>query len=451
MYESEKTEFKLILTDDIYKEIIAFANTFGGVIYIGMDDNGKVVGIENVDDTYTRLTNGVRDAISPDITMFIEYELLDNKVIKINVLEGMSKPYYLKSKGIKPNGVYVRQGASKAPATQDMIRKMIKLSDGDNFESSRSIIQELSFNECIRAFKENNVEFSKDKYLNLGIYNVNNTEYTNLALVLSDQCPYSVKVGVFGDDNNTVFKDRKEFNGSIFRQLEETCAYLQLCNRTVAKFEGIKRIDYSDYPEVVLREALLNSLVHRDYQYSGSIIININKRFIEFISIGGLMPGLTKSDICNGISLPRNKKLAEIFYRLKLIESYGTGIRKIFSFYKDCPIKPQIETTDNTFKLVIPNLNEIEEVNNNYNNGYTYNNTFNNNTIVKENSINYNVTPQMREILDYLQENGEMSMEDIQDLLEIKRTRAYTISKSMVDSGMISTKGRGESRRFFIK
>lgn len=104
--ESENIEFKAKLTDEIYKEVIAFANTDGGVIYIGVDDNGNVVGIDNVDDTYTRITNGIRDAIQPDVTMFVKYKLEDNRVVKITVGEGSYKPYYLKSKGLKPNGVY---------------------------------------------------------------------------------------------------------------------------------------------------------------------------------------------------------------------------------------------------------------------------------------------------------------------------------------------------------
>lgn len=98
-YESERIEYKSQMVDDIYKEVIAYANTNGGVIYIGIDDNGNVTGISNVDDTYTRLTNGIRDAIAPDVTMFVRYILENNKVIRIEVGEGSYKPYYLKSKG----------------------------------------------------------------------------------------------------------------------------------------------------------------------------------------------------------------------------------------------------------------------------------------------------------------------------------------------------------------
>ncbi len=136
---------------------------------------------------------------------------------------------------------------------------------------------------------------------------------------------YSIKVAVFGDDENTTFKDNREFKGSIFKQIDEAFRYIMLSNCTSSVFKGLERIDKSDYPEAALREALLNSVVHRDYSYSGSIIININNKQMEFVSIGGLLPGLTADDIRSGISQPRNKNLAEVFHRLKLIESYGNA------------------------------------------------------------------------------------------------------------------------------
>ena len=186
-YESERIEYKSQMIDDIYKEVIAFANTDGGVIYLGIDDKGNLVGIDNVDETYTRLTNGIRDAIVPDVTMFVRYVLQDNKVIQIEVGEGSYKPYYLKSKGMKPAGVYVRQGASSVQASPDQIRRMIKDSDGDVFEEMRSFAQELSFEEAERTFKRYQVDFSEEKYIALGLRNIHDDQYTNLAMLLSDQ------------------------------------------------------------------------------------------------------------------------------------------------------------------------------------------------------------------------------------------------------------------------
>ncbi|MFR2042711.1 MAG: RNA-binding domain-containing protein [Oscillospiraceae bacterium] len=327
-YESERIEYKSQMIDDIYKEVIAFANTDGGVIYLGIDDKGNQIGIDNVDETYTRLTNGIRDAIAPDVTMFVRYVLQDNKVIRIEVGEGSYKPYYLKSKGMKPTGVYVRQGTSSVQASPEQIRQMIKESDGDTYEDSRSLEQELTFGAAKTAFQRYGVEFSVEKYRALGI--TQNDVYTNLALLLSDQCHHTIKVAVFKDEFCTEFRDSKEFGGSVFKQLDDAINYLALCNKTVSTIKGVVRTDKQDYPEEAIREALLNALVHRDYGFSGSIIINVNDRKMEFISLGGLLPGLSTEDIRIGVSQPRNKKLAEIFHRLRLIESYGTGIRPHF-------------------------------------------------------------------------------------------------------------------------
>ena len=436
-YESERIEYKSQMIDDIYKEVIAFANTDGGVIYIGIDDKGNLTGIDNVDETYTRPTNGIRDAIAPDVTMFVRYVLQDNKVIQIEVGEGSYKPYYLKSKGMKPNGIYVRQGASSVQASPAQIRKMIKDSDGDVFEEMRAPQQELSFEEAERTFMRYKVDFSEEKYIVLGLRNIHDDQYTNLAMLLSDQCQHTTKIAVFGDEANITFKDAKEFGGSIFKQLDDSYTYLTLCNRTAATFKGLERVELSDYPEDALREALLNALVHRDYSYSGSIIINVNDSCIEFISIGGLLPGLSADDIRNGISQPRNRKLAEIFHRLRLIESYGTGIRKIYALYKDCAVQPRIEVTTNTFKLVLPNMNASGSVAESASE-----------TVEKAPVV---ITPQMKTVMDYLAEYGEMTDEDMRELLNIKKTRAYLLARQMNETGLIEIIGRGAAKKYKLK
>lgn len=428
-FEAENIEFKLQVTDEIYKEVIAFANTDGGTIYIGIDDNGNAVGIDNVDETYTRITNGIRDAIQPDVTMFIKYTLQDNKVVKISVGEGSYKPYYLKSKGLKPSGVYIRQGASSAQASPEQIRQMIKESDGDNFEDDRCIEQELTFDAAKVAFKRYGIEFSAEKYRALGI--IQNDMFTNLALLLSDQCLHTTKIAVFKDEFCTEFRDSKEFGGSVLKQFEDSVNYLALCNKTTSTITGVVRIDKQDYPEEAIREALLNALVHRDYSFSGSIIINVNESKMEFISLGGLLPGLSPDDIRIGVSQPRNKKLAEVFHRLRLIESYGTGIRRIFKLYENFPAQPTIEVTANAFKIVLPNMNS--------NNAKETINTA------------FAITPQMQTVLDFIEENGQITDSEVQELLDIKNTRAYTLMKQMEKDGLIVIVGRGSSKKYLKK
>ncbi len=429
-FETENIEFKSQFTEEIYKEVIAFANTDGGIVYVGIDNDGNAIGLTDVDNEYTRITNGIRDAIIPDVTMFVRFTVQENKVVRITVSEGSNKPYYLKGKGLKPSGVYVRQGTSSVPASPEQIRQMIKDSDGDTFEEIRSLEQDLTFDAAEIAFQRYGVEFGTSKYRALGITQKNDDIFTNLALLLSDQCAHTTKIAVFSDDARTVFRDSKEFGGSIFKQFEDAVNYLALCNKTSSIIKGVVRTDKQDYPEEAIREALLNAIVHRDYSFSGSVIINVTDHMMEFISLGGLLPGLSPDDIRSGISQPRNKNLAEVFHRLRLIESYGTGIRRIFNLYATCSEQPQIEVTSNTFKIVLPNMNAV---------------------LAAETENTAAVTKQMQKVLDYIKKNGQITEKEISDLLGLKKTRTFTVAKQMRDLGLIKVVGRGDSKKYMMK
>lgn len=246
--------------------------------------------------------------------------------------------------------------------------------------------------------------------------------------MFSDQCCHTTKIAVFRDDNFTEFRDSKEFGGSILKQFDDAVNYLSLCNKTVSTIKGVVRKDKKDYPDEAIREALLNALVHRDYSFAGSIIINISDKKMEFISIGGLPTGLSADDIRLGISQPRNKKLAEIFHRLGLIESYGTGIRRIYKLYEDCQAQPKIETTQNVFKIVLPNMNEFSPE-------------------LREKPI----TEQMKKIIGYIDEQGGATDSEIEKLLGIKHTREYILTKEMCDLNIIVAEGRGTDKKYYNK
>jgi len=431
-YETEKLEFKENPASDIYKGVIAFANTGGGTMVIGLSKSGKATPIDDMDNAYTQITNGIRDAIAPDVTMFVKYTLEANQTIRIEVSEGAFKPYYLKAKGLKPSGVFVRQGASSVPASPEQIRQMIKTADGDLFEELRSLEQDLTFQACSQTFAAHDTAFGEDKYNTLSIRGHATGQYTNLGLLLSDQCAHTVKVAVFSDEQNTVFRDRKEFTGSVFTQMEETFAYLQLCNQNRSVIDGLTRADYWDYPKDAIREALLNALIHREYSFSGSVIINVNDTCMEFISLGGLLPGLSLEDINNGISQLRNRGLADVFHRLNYIESYGTGIRRIFALYNDCPVFPLISVTPNSFKITLPNRNTAQEKN----------------VVQAPNELA--VTKQMQTVLGYLAEHRETTDEGIQELLGIKRSRTYTLVSQMAYLGLIQVVGRGADKKYVL-
>ena len=357
-HETEKLELKVTLTKDVYKEVVAFANTEGGKLVIGINDDGEIVPLSDANGDYLSLTNGIRDNIRPDVTMFTKTTLEKDQTIHVEIEEGSYKPYYLKDKGLKPTGVYVRQGTSAAQASRDQIRQMIKDADGDIYEEMRSLNQDLTFEQCRREFEQRNLDFDENKFSSLGITTPSGNIYTNLGLLVSDQNPYTTKVAAFDDEANTIFKDRQEFSGPIFKQVDEILKYLNLHNNIRSIISGHLRYDYPEYAAEAVREALLNAVIHRDYSVSDSNQIRINQSGIKIISVGSLLPDIGKDDILNGVSRLRNKNLANLFLRLNMIEAYGTGIGRIFNFYKTSPDSPQIEIFTGSFMMTLPNLNE---------------------------------------------------------------------------------------------
>ena len=431
--ETETVELKSIVMDDIKKEIIAFANCDGGTVYVGVADDGTVLGVENADECALQISNMVRDAIKPDVTMFIHYETLacDGKaVVAVNIQRGTNRPYYLAKKGLRPEGVYVRQGYSSVPATDTAIRQMIKETDGDSFENMRSINQALTFEATKKEFEKRNVAFGQPQMQTLKIVSADGI-YTNLGLLLSEQCPHTIKAAVFEGTNQNVFKDRREFSGSLMQQLNEVYDYIDFHNQTHATFQKLLRIDTRDYPEVAVREALLNSLVHRDYSFRASTLISIYEDRIEFVSIGGLLPGLELDDLMMGVSVCRNPHLANVFYRLQLIEAYGTGMKKIIGAYADTSVQPKITTTNNAFKIILPNVNAVPKA-----------------AEAPEKAIVPAADSSEEKILRFLTEHQVITRQEAQALLGVSQSTAGRILKAMVDNGQIKQLGGSRTTRY---
>lgn len=426
LFESETIELKEIYTPDLKKEIMAFANTNGGTIYVGVQDNGEIVGLDNADFVMQQISNSLRDSIRPDVSMFTNIELLqeDNKYfVKLTVNQGTKKPYYLSDKGLKPTGVYVRSGTTSAPTSEDAIRMMIKMTDGDSFESNRSLIQELTFTSLNKEMERRNLEFSQVQMKNLGIL-TSDEIYTNMGLLVSDQCKHSIKFAVFQGSDKLVFKDRKELTGSLFDQLTDAFKTIDFYNSTKATFHDLLRTDERDYPEDAVREALLNAIVHREYSFSGSTIINLYSDRLEIISLGGLVSGLSLEAAMLGASQPRNEKLANLFYRMKLIEAYGTGISKIISCYKGLPMQPKFENVEGAFRVVLPN------------------------THAQELSVE---DEKYLPILRLFEKQKEIARSDVEEALGVGTTHAINMLKEMLEKGLIKKVGNGRLTRYVVK
>ena len=437
--ESETVELKSIVVDDIKKEIIAFANSDGGKLYIGIRDDGEVIGLDNPDGSALQISNMVRDSIKPDVTMFLHYQTVEadgKKIIEVSVQRGTDRPYYLAKKGMRPEGVYVRQGYSSVPATDAVIRRMIKETDGDRFEAMRSLEQALTFEAAEKEFGLRKIEFGPQQMHTLNLID-NDGLYSNLALLLSEQNPYTIKVAVFQGINQTIFKDRREFGGSLMKQMNDVYDYIDFHNRTRATIEKLSRIDVRDYPILAVREALLNLLVHRDYSFSACALISIYDDRMEFVSVGGLMPGIELEDVMAGLSVCRNQNLANIFYRLHLIEAYGTGLRKIMDAYEELSEKPVISVTKNSFKIILPNVNakRTTDAASMSAGGVT-------------SSPAQELDDNEQQVLNYVREHGAITRPKAENLLEVSASTASRLLRKMTKNNQLSRQGKARSIRY---
>lgn len=442
--KSETVELKETIVDDIKKEIIAFANCNGGKLYIGVRDDGTVVGLNDPDGIALQISNMVRDTIKPDVTMFIHYETLEEngkKIIVVDIQRGTDRPYYLAKKGMRPEGVYVRQGYSSVPATDTAIRSMIKETDGDRFEAMRCLNQNLTFDTLEKEFKLRHLELGRQQMRTLKMIDSDGL-YSNLALLLSDQCVHTIKAAVFQGTDQTVFKDRREFTGSLLQQMNDVYEFIDFRNQTHATIEKLLRIDTRDYPEIAVREALLNLLVHRDYSYSTSSLISIYTDRIEFVSIGGLMPGIELEDVMMGISVCRNQELANVFYRLHLIEAYGTGISKIMKAYEALEIKPTIVSTKNAFKVILPNINTKQEIQTISEKKDVFDTT----SLKAVNQINTDTDIILEEVKKY----NSITKTDVMQLLQVSASTSSRLLREMVDNNLLKRCGKARRTKYML-
>lgn len=424
--ESSTVELKRELNSDFKKEIIAFANTDGGEIFVGVNRDGTPLGVTDCEEVMEQIGNMIQDGIKPDLTAYTTIGAVEDeglKIIRVAVLRGTKRPYHLSEKGLKPSGVFVRHGVSSVPATDEAIRRMLRESDEAAFDKARCVYQELLFSYAEKYFADNNVSFNQNNKRTLGLIDTDGY-YTNAALLLSDQCEHSVKCAVYEGTGKMKFKARKEFSGSILKQMDEVYDYISMNNNLNSTFDKLKRVDHPDYPPYALREALLNAIVHRDYDYSGSTLINMFDDRMEFVSLGGLVKGITIEDIMGGVSQSRNTIIANVFYRLELIESYGAGIQKILESYENSSLKPVFHPAPASFIVTLPKRigdNGISEKDG----------------LTKEEMV-----------LNLIATKKVVSRKDVETLLSCSKFPAITILNKLLDEGKIAKTGSARAIKY---
>ena len=417
--EDVRTEFKTELKAEHMKTVVAFSNTVGGTLYIGINDDGVPIGVDDVDSVSLKAVQLLSSSIRPDVLMTsnVSHIVMDEKdVVAIDVREGTSKPYYLRDKGYRPEGVYIRMGPSSVQATEAQILKMVRESSA-TFESLVSFEQNLTFDTAEKVFAEAGVKFGRNQMTSLGL--LSGESYTNLAYLMSDQCTSGVKLAAYSNRNKREFLDRTEVHGSVLTQVQEALGFLSKYNPLRSRISGIRRTDFRAYPEHALREALTNAVVHRDYSMDADTLVSVFDDGITIASYGGLKRGLGLDDLLIGISSPRNPKLASVFYRLGFIESYGTGIPRMMDDYRNALTKPAFELTTNVFKVSLPARRPAASN-----------------------------QPLVDDVLVFASTHERFSRSELESVLDSSGSKVGAVLTSMVEEGLLEKVGGGRSTKY---
>ncbi len=339
--ETNRIENKEQLNEDFEQEVIAFLNyKEGGIIYVGVRKDGQVVGVDNLDQTQLQIKDRIKNNIQPSTLGLFDVivEKIDNQeVIKVVISSGTEKPYYLRKKGRTPEGCYLRVGSSKERMTFEMIDNMYAKRVKNTLKEIEAPRQELTFNQLKIYYEEQGLQLNENFLKNLDLL-TSEGKYNYNAFLLADENNVSIKVVKYlGTDKMDLVKNQEYGYRCIITATQRVLDRLEAENTVYAKIEykGRKEVEMID--KKALKEAVINAIVHNDYSYGNSPIIELYSDRIEITSSGGLPQELSKTDFFRGVTAPRNKELIRVFKDVDLIENIGSGILRILKAYdKNC-------------------------------------------------------------------------------------------------------------------
>ena len=339
--ETNRIENKEQLNEDFEQEVIAFLNyKEGGIIYVGINKNGQVVGVENIDLIQLQIKDRIKNNIQPStLGLFdVTVETIENKeVVKVIISSGTEKPYYLRKKGRTPEGCYIRIGSSKERMTERMIEEMFSRRIKNSLKEIDSPRQDLTFRQLKIHYEGNGMILNDNFARNLNLL-TDEGKYNYNAYLLADENDISIKlVKYLGTSKMELIENQEYGYCCLITATQRILDRLTAENTVYAKIEynGRKEVEMID--SKALKEAVINAMVHSDYTLSTTPIIELYSDRIEITSGGGLPQGLSQEEFLEGVTAPRNKELIRVFKDVDLIENIGSGVLRILDAYdKSC-------------------------------------------------------------------------------------------------------------------
>lgn len=355
--ETESIELKRVLNESFAKEVVAFLNTHDGVIYVGVADDGNVIGVNDTDKVLRSIAETINDKILPNPQEFISFyaKMIQDKVIvEVNIRKGDSL-YFVKKYGRSSTGCFKRIGTTTRGMSEEQIERLYN----ETMLLKRQIIDvpsrktNLTFSYLKMLYKEKGFSINDDTFEENNKLRTESGKYNIQGELLADENDYSIKVVVFdGEDKASNIIVRNEYGYKCLivamKNAFEYCC--DVINQTKTIFKNGYRTDIRLFDVDAFREAWFNACLHNNWIIGTPPAIYIFSNHLEIVSTGGLPPKMTKKDFFSSVSRPVNETLARIFIQLGLIENTGHGVQLIVKKYS----RDIFEFLDSAIKVNIP-------------------------------------------------------------------------------------------------
>ena len=437
------------------KTVSAFSNGIGGIIYFGVSDERKIVGIENVQECIEKISELIKTRIEP-LTNFNISAITQNnkKIIKLEIIQGTKTPYYYVADGNKV--VFVRIGNESVNAPTYIINELVAKGERLTFDGmlSKYKYNDLSFTLFKATYlQKTGKQLEENDFISFGLMN-EDKKLTYAGVLFSDQCPL-LQSRIFctrwnGLDKTSIFEDAvddKEYSGNLIMLLDNGFNFIKNHNKKAWKKLPRSRVEYYDYNERIITELLVNALIHRMYDIIGAEIhIDIYDDRLEIESPGGMYDGsiIQNQDVLNIPSKRRNPIIADLFQRLDLMERRGSGFKKIYEILGNDKDKIKFFSNRTDFKVTLYNQNYNEKIVNNADKVPISADK----VPVSADKVPINREDIEKIIIEYLQENEYVTNRIIKELYNLKDTRVKKVLRTLVEEKVIISEGANKNRRY---
>lgn len=337
MPETQHTEYKSKVTANLEREVVAFLNSRnGGDIFVGVNDKGKVVGVEDIDQAQLTLKDRLKNNIQPSCLGLFSISVEKrgkNDVIRIVVASGPSKPYFLRKYGLTEKGVFMRVGSATEQMPAKQIEELFSRRVRNSLSQIASPKRDLKFEQLHIYYQGKGKTLNEQFARNLELLN-DDGDYNYVAYLMNDENSTSVKVARYDGLNKVNLIESNEYGYEcLIKATNQVLEKLNLENRTRTKITASQREEKRLWNPVALREAVINAFVHNDYSREVAPTFEIYDDRLEITSYGGLPQGLSEQEIFQGYSIPRNQELMRIYKNLDYVEQLGSGVPRILEYY----------------------------------------------------------------------------------------------------------------------